>query len=210
MPWAPTVLSVACLAVAALHLLRIAVLRADRADETAHALMGAGMAAMFSPGVDPVPRAVWVVAFAGVGLWFGAVALREGRWAGRAVHHVVGGAAMLLMLGSGHDHGADGAPTGHGVHGGSTVGLGWTSVVSVLLAGYLVWHVLRLLGHRRPEGPDAGSPAPSRTAVRPSLRTSLLSADTVLFADTLLSADTVRIAHVTMSAAMAAMLLGVV
>lgn len=208
MPWLPTVLSVACLAAAAVHLARFAGLRADRSGEAAHVLMGVGMAAMFAPA-DPVPGPVWVAVFAAAGLWFGAVAVREGDWAGGAAHHALGGVAMLLMLLSGHDHAAptDGEHAGHAAHGGSVGGFGWTSVVSVLLAGYFVWHLWRVLDSRGTPAattaavePTAASTGPVGTVVpaRPALRTALPSADTV------------TAALVVMSGAMAAMLLGVV
>lgn len=203
MPWLPTALAVACLAAAAIHLIRLVRLRTGRSGEAAHAVMGLGMAAMFAPAADPVPGAAWAVVFAVVGLWFGAVAVREGDWAGAAAHHAVGAAAMLLMLSSGHDHtAAEGEPAGHAAHGGSVAGFGWTSVASVLLAGYFVWHLWRVLDGRRaatgdsPSVPGAGAaPAgPVGVVVRPRL----------------LRVEAVTAAHVVMSGSMPAMLLGLV
>jgi hypothetical protein len=203
---------VACLAAAAVHLARLVLLgadqRTDRLGEAAHVVMGVGMAAMFAPAADPIPVPVWVALFAIIGVWFGAVAVRVGDWTGSATHHAVGGAAMLLMLLGGHDHAAaaDGEHAGHAAHGGSVAGFGWTTVASVLLAGYFVWHLWRVLDTRRTtpsrdaEPPAATGPIATATVVRtrPSLRTALLSTEAV------------RAALVVMSGAMAAMLLGLV
>ncbi len=217
MPWLPTALCVACLAAAAVHLARLVLLRTDRSTdqpgEAAHVVMGVGMAAMFAPSADPVPAPAWVALFAVVGLWFGAVAVRAGDWAGSATHHAIGGVAMLLMLLGGHDHAAAaaGEHAGHAAHGGSVAGFGWTTVASVLLAGYFVWHLWRVLDARSTNppldaepaaatGPTAtpGGPVATVVRARPSLRTALLSAGAV------------RAALVVMSGAMAAMLLGLV
>lgn len=213
MPWLPTALSVVCLAAAAVHLARLVLAgagqRPDRLGEAAHVVMGAGMAAMFAPAADPVPAPVWVALFAVVGLWFGAVAVRVGDWAGSATHHAVGAVAMLLMLLGGHDHApaADGEHAGHAAHGGGVAGFGWTTIASVLLAGYFVWHLWRVLGvwssgpSRAAEPAAATGPAaPVGTVVRagPSLRTALLPADAL------------AAALVVMSGSMAAMLLGLV
>jgi hypothetical protein len=203
---------VACLAAAAVHLGRIVLLRTDRSidrlGEAAHVVMGLGMAAMFAPAADPVPVLVWATLFAVIGLWFGAVAVRVGDWAGSATHHAVGGVAMLLMLLGGHDHAiaAEGEHAGHAAHGGNVAGFGWTTVASVLLAGYFVWHLWRMLDARSTSPSRDGEPpvarGPTATATvarpRPSLRTVLLSAEAV------------RAALVVMSGSMAAMLLGLV
>lgn len=216
--WTSALLAVVCLAVAVLHVLRLVVLRADLPGEASHAAMGLGMAAMFSPvAAAPVPTAVWVVVFVVSGAWFGARALREGGLAGEAGHHVIGSAAMLVMLWPGHSHTpADGAAehAGHAAHGGAVSGFGLSTVVSILLAGYFAWHVMRCSDRWRhvrseltePVAVDAGviaahtsitsSPA-GAAAARLSPRAILLGTAAELAA------------HLTMSVAMTVMLLGV-
>jgi hypothetical protein len=118
MVWVSGVLAIGCLAVGLLHLYRLVTLRGDVAGEASYAAMGLGMAAMFSPFDDPVPAPVWAAVFlccaAGVVL----------RGAADVIHHVLGAAAMLFMLLTGHGHG---------------------SVVAIGLAAYFAWHVLRCL-----------------------------------------------------------------
>jgi Domain of unknown function (DUF5134) len=216
--WTSALLAVACLAVAALHVLRLGVLRSDLPGEAAHAAMGLGMAAMFSPIGAPLPNTVWVVAFVVSGTWFGARALREGRLAGNAGHHVIGSVAMLVMLSAEHSHtpaGGGAEHTGHAAHGGAVSGFGLTTVVSVLLAGYFVWHVLRCTDRwrlvrsdmTRPVPADArvvaaeastASPTAGAVAPRRSPRTVLLGPAAEVAA------------HLSMSVAMTVMLLGVV
>jgi Domain of unknown function (DUF5134) len=68
--------SLICLIIAALHLVRLAVLRDDVVGEASHAAMGVGMAAMFSPLGDPVPRLMWTAVFAVCAGWFTVLLLR--------------------------------------------------------------------------------------------------------------------------------------
>jgi hypothetical protein len=193
---------------AGVHVVRAVALAAGRVDDAVHALMGAGMAAMFAPSLDPLPDWVWVAAFAVTGAWFGAVAVRVGRWSGAPVHHVAGSVAMLVML-TGHSHGvtdAGGEHAGHAVHGGGDDALGWASVASVLLAGWFAWYAWDVVGRRRVAGAVAAAPhdtggtgtAPGAVAVDRRVSTVLLSADTL------------RTALVAMAVLMAAMLLGAV
>jgi hypothetical protein len=87
--------------------------------EIAHALMGAGMTAMYLPAV--VPPIAWVVLFAVLALWLGVLALRVRRPS--YLHHVIGSLAMTymtiaprsgpagrsaLLIPSGHQHHAPG------------------------------------------------------------------------------------------------------
>jgi hypothetical protein len=139
------VLAVVCLAVAAVHLLR---LRLDPPAEAAHAAMGLGMAAMFSPFGDPVPAPVWTAAFLVCGTWFASVALRSPAGRGRedAVQHVVGSGAMLFMLLGGHGAGGGPAP-----------------LVAMVLAGWFAWHALRCGDRLR------CAPAPGAVLVRTAL-----------------------------------------
>lgn len=216
--WTSALFAVACLAVAVLHLLRLAVLRADLPGEAAHAAMGLGMAAMFSPVDTPVPNAVWYLVFVGSGAWFGARALREGSLVGDAGHHVIGSVAMLVMLSAEHSHTpADGGAehAGHAAHGGAVSGFGWTTVVSILLAGYFIWHVLRCtdrwrvvrsgMTQRVPANARSGaaeaspaSPSTDAVASRRSARTELLGPAAEVAA------------HLAMSVVMAVMLLSMI
>lgn len=73
-----------------------------------------------------MPPPVWIVVFALCGAWSAATALRTpaGPLRSEAVHHVVGGDAMVFMLSAAH---------------GDTP----ASVAAIVLAGYFGWHVLR-------------------------------------------------------------------
>lgn len=146
------VLAVVCVAVALFHLVRLAVRRRDVAGELAHALMGLGMAAMFSPAADPVPGPVWTVVFV-LGLaWFGAGALRSGTLGGDAGHHVASSCAMLLMLAA-----------GHGAH------AGVASLAALALTGYFAWHALRCVDRCRSTRP-VREPGGAAVVVRPEVR----------------------------------------
>ena len=147
------VLALACLVVAAFHVLRLLRLpRGGAADEATDAAMGLGMAAMLSPLGDPVPAAVWIGVFVLCGAWFAAAALRSDGGPARAdaVHHVLGSGAMLFMV-LAHDSGGaevDGEHAGHLVHGGgSDGGHGLWSMIAIVLAGYFAWRVLQIVSH---------------------------------------------------------------
>ena len=147
------VLALACLVVAAFHVLRLLRLpRGGAADEATHAAMGLGMAAMLSPLGDPVPAVVWIGVFVLCGAWFAAAALRSDGGPARAdaVHHVLGSGAMLFMV-LAHDSGGaevDGGHAGHVVHGGgSDGGHGLWSMIAIVLAGYFAWRVLQIVSH---------------------------------------------------------------
>jgi uncharacterized protein DUF5134 len=130
------VFSLVCLIVAALHVVRLAVLRDDVVGEASHAAMGIAMAAMFSPLGDPVPRQVWTAVFAVSAAYFTVLLLRRREAEGSAArHHVVGSAAMLFMIGAG-------THAGHATSGG---GIGLGSVAAIVLAGYFAWHALGCL-----------------------------------------------------------------
>jgi hypothetical protein len=184
-------LAVVCLAVAALHVVRFAVLRTDPACELSHGAMGAGMAAMFSPFGDPVPAPVWTGVFVLCGAWFAAVAPRADR--AHARHHVIGSGAMLFMLLGSHGGGVAGAGSVHAGHVDHDpgVGAGLASLVAIVLAGYFAWHVLRCVDRLREH------PAPAAGTVR--ARTSVLRDARVL-----------AVAHVVMAVATTVMLLGMV
>lgn len=189
-------LAVGCLGVGAFHLARLGL---DPPREASHAAMGIGMAAMFSPSGDPVPAAVWIAVFTACGAWFAADALRSPAGSRRsdAVHHVVGSGAMLFMLLGGHGGGVAGTGAvhaGHVGHGAGT-GLGLSSPVALVLAGYFAWHVLRCADHLRACAPRDEAPAGGPVAVRSAV---------------LRDARSVALAHLVMAAATAVMLLGMV
>lgn len=141
MTWFSLVCAVISVVLGVVHLIRLATARRDGRSpmgEAAHAAMGLGMAAMFSPLGDPLPAPVWPVVFGAIVVWFGVTAYRSGWFTDDAGHHVVGGVAMLFMalVGSaGH------SASGHAGHG-ATQGA-WTSLLALCFAGYFAWHVMR-------------------------------------------------------------------
>ncbi|GAA4675191.1 hypothetical protein GCM10023215_03790 [Pseudonocardia yuanmonensis] len=146
MAWFNALLACVSLGLGLLHLVRLATARRDGrpvAGEAAHAVMGFGMAAMFSPVGDPLPSVAWIAAFGLSAAWFAALALRAGPAADDAGHHVVCGVAMLFMLSLGLEETAA-SGGGHAHHAAAPGGPGaWTSVVAIVLAGYFAWHVMR-------------------------------------------------------------------
>lgn len=183
------VLALYCLALGVLHVLRLALRRANPAGETSHAAMSVGMAAMFSPLGDPVPAPVWVALFGVCLAWFAGVAVRVRSVAGEPGHHVMGSAAMLFMV-----------LAGHATHAGHGIGL--TSIVAIVLAGYFAWHVLRCIDRLRVAvtQPPPGAPAPAAATaggpvmVLPAIGTPRVAA----------------VAHIAMAIGMTVMLLGMV
>jgi Domain of unknown function (DUF5134) len=211
------VLAVVCLALAAFHVLRLVVERADPIDEASHAAMGLGMAAMFSPVGAPVPTAVWVGVFLISRSWFAAVALRSapGPDRAQAIHHVVGSAAMLFMLVGNHaGFGEPGAEhAGHIGHGGGPEGdLGLPSVAAIVLAGYFAWRAVTCGGGREAV-PTSGVSAPatgSGSVPAPAVaRTAVIGAPQTR-SRPLLDGAAAGWAHAVMAGAMSFMLLGMV
>jgi hypothetical protein len=200
-------LAVVCLAAGLLHLIRLAVLRRDIVDEVSHTAMGLGMAAMFSPVGDPVPRAVWPAVFVLGGAWFAVRVLRGDRAGGEAAHHLVGSSAMLFMLAAGHPEGSLGGHPAHGADaGGALVGaVGLVSATAMLLAGYFAWHALRCADRcrttTRPDAHPAVSVQDGRDGPNApvALRAPALS---------VLAPQTAAVSHVVMAVAMTAMLMG--
>jgi hypothetical protein len=144
MGWVSGALAIGCLAVGLLHLYRLFALRGDIAGEASYAAMGLGMAAMFAPDGDPVPAPVWVAVFLACAA--GAVL----RGAADVTHHVLGAAAMLFMLLTGHGHG---------------------SVVGIALAAYFAWHVLTCLDRLAAIEPELLGNGSAAVALRvPALR----------------------------------------
>lgn len=194
-------LAMACLVVGLHHLALLVTGRAPRAAAAAHATMGAGMAAMFVPAVDPLPVVGWVVVFAAVLAVAAAVAVRARSLQGDPGHLVVGGVAMLFMLLAAHPHPpAPAAGNGHAVghaaghaaghaHGAAAAtgipGLLLTGAALALAAWFLV-DVVRLLTLRARV--PAAAPSGSGVVVSP--------------------VRPIAVPHVVMSTAMAIMLLG--
>ncbi|GEL18269.1 DUF5134 domain-containing protein [Pseudonocardia asaccharolytica] len=178
--WLDAVLTFGCLLVGLFHVARLIgrSVGSNTAAEASHAVMGFGMAAMFSPVGDPVPAPVWTGIFALSAVWFTGLALRCGFGTCDAGHHVVGSGAMLFMLFAGvHEHGGEAGPTvAAGV-------LGLVSVVAIVLTGYFGWYVLRCgdrvliarraAARRHRRGAMAEAAGPNRVAVRRSRRAGL-------------------------------------
>ncbi|MGZ8751328.1 MAG: DUF5134 domain-containing protein, partial [Pseudonocardia sp.] len=165
------------------------------ASQLTHGVMGLAMAAMLLPWGDPVPAWAGAVAFAVSGVWFASIALGAGPSRAEARHLAIASAAMVVMYltsthpsgapaGGGHAaHGLPGSGGGHGVSGVLVVAL------SLVLAGYFVWHAWTCTERTRVSAADPASTVAVRT------RTATRVAP---------------VAHALMSAAMAAMFLGVV
>ncbi|MGE3285211.1 MAG: DUF5134 domain-containing protein [Pseudonocardia sp.] len=148
-------LAAVCLGIGVLHLGTSA---GRRGEALAHGVMGLGMAAMFVPSLDPMPRWAWIAVFLALGVWAGAAALRaSGRDARQVhVHHLVGAAAMLFMaLTPTHHHGGSGGPDG-------------SLLLAVVALGFTAWFladVARMLTNTAPPGPD-GAAGPVATQAR--------------------------------------------
>lgn len=169
--WVGLTFSVACLAVSGYY---AAVLiaysvgtpgsagsRRGGGYELSHLGMALGMAAMFSPLGDPVPRLVWLIVFGIAAAWYAACLLHAGRATDNtdniARHHLVANLAMLFMVASNNhgQHSAGGAAggpvsSGHEGHTAAAGGAGWLegpigTVLIVVLAGYFAVHTMRSL-----------------------------------------------------------------
>ncbi|MGH3613781.1 MAG: DUF5134 domain-containing protein [Pseudonocardia sp.] len=148
--WLDGPLAVLCLGIGLLYTVMVLTRNARPTSGLAHALMGVGMAAMFAPRFDPLPRVGWVVIFVLIGAWFGAAALRDGPRFGEPAHHVVGAAAMIFML-LAHRH--DAAPAvvdpPHAHHGAAAGGgTAAFSALALVLAAYFVTHAVHHLSAR--------------------------------------------------------------
>ena len=160
MVWVHGMLAALCLAVGALHVVRAVLRRREIALELSYAAMGVGMADMLAPVALPGAAPLWVAVFVLCGGWFGALMVRARSprlLDGEALHLVVGSAAMLFMLGSGHgDTGVTGAHAAHAGSPATVVGLG--SAVALVLGAYFVLHTLRctdrLRAARSGQAPD--------------------------------------------------------
>jgi Domain of unknown function (DUF5134) len=192
-----TILAAACLGSGLVCLALAAARIGGVASQLTHGVMGLAMAAMLSPWGDPVPAWAGAVAFAVSGAWFASVALAAGRSRAEARHLAIASAAMVVMYltsthsadpaaSAGGGHAAHGLPGSGGVHGASGVLL---VALSLVLAGYFVWHAWTCT--ERTRTPHAAGPA-STVAVRTRTATRVAP-----------------VAHGVMSALMAAMFLGV-
>jgi hypothetical protein len=143
---------------------------AGRAVCGAHALMGAGMAAMFWPWVRPVPATAGALVFAVLGAWFAASRLRGGNGAGGAGHVAVGCAAMVVMYLGISVQSPSAGNAGHAGHLAASPGTAGllTVVVGLALTGYFAWHAWETTG-RKGRGPSAGGG--TAVLVRPRLET---------------------------------------
>ena len=193
--WWTMTLAAACLG-SGLACLTMAVLRIGGvASQVTHGVMGLAMAAMLSPWGDPVPTWLGAAVFAVSGAWFASVALGRGPARADARHLTIASAAMVVMyLTSAYSAPNTPAGGGHAGHGGAAGGSGGLAGVllvalSLLLAGYFVWHAWHCADRSRaphdgPSSPVAVRRSPAATRVAP-------------------------VAHGVMSALMAAMFLGV-
>ena len=211
MVWLDGALCGLCLAIGGLHLVRAVRGRGDRLLEAAFAVMALGMAGMFSPVGDPVPGPVWATLFVLTATWFGALLLRErdeGAVGGDALHLVVGSAAMLFMLGAGHQGGmADASSGGHIAHGGGAPGVvGAASAVALVLAAYFVLHTLRCADRVRAV---RGGVAVAVNASVTATATATATAVRAPAADPCTTPAS-ALAHLAMTTAMAYMLVGMI
>ncbi|HSL08049.1 MAG TPA: DUF5134 domain-containing protein [Pseudonocardiaceae bacterium] len=184
--WVKLIFFAACLAVAGYYAATLithslgtrdgAGARRSGGYELSHLGMALGMAAMFSPLGDPVPRLVWLIVFGMAAAWFVTCLLHAGTPAdGAAHHHLVANLAMLVMVASDHrQHGAGraaGGPVSAGHEGHTAVaGGGWIegpigTVLTVVLAGYFAVHTVRSLRVLFSAATQA-EPAPQATAAR--------------------------------------------
>jgi hypothetical protein len=129
-----------------------------RAMDTAHVLMGVGMAAMVSPVGGPLPMAGWQTIFLVMTCWFVGSWWRArratpvpGDWHGGGLHHAVAAVAMLYMLTAmpAHHHDASSpwlsmGTSGHLSDGAALPAVGWAlagycAVSAVLLVARTDW-----------------------------------------------------------------------
>jgi hypothetical protein len=177
--WLTTPLAAVMIAIAGYCASRLAVAYRWRcqteldADGT-HAIMGAAMAGMLVPRLDPGWNAAWVVAFGAAGTWFAwqAVRVRRGAAVGRwqcphPVAHLIGCAAMLYMFlavpaqeAAGHE------PTA--TMGTSAAARGYLPVLAVVLALLLFGDVVLTTDRLTPGAPKPAVSSLPATATPPS------------------------------------------
>lgn len=199
--WVNALLAATALASGVIFLLAAARRPAERLGCLAHALMGVGMAGMFSPWGDPVPAAGGALVFGLIAAWFAAAALRTGRLGmTESVHLVVGPAAMVLMyltMGSVHGRSMHAGSMPAAAAPGQTGGSPLLSAVALALIGYFVWYAWILAARLpRPQGPSVDGVAVDGVAV--AVRARVTTTQVVVGA------------HVVMCVLMALMFLGTV
>jgi len=193
--WLDGPLAVLSLGIGLLYIVMVITRKVRSTSGLTHALMGVGMAAMFAPRFDPLPRVGWVAIFVLIGAWFGAAALRAGLGFGEPAHHVVGAVAMVFMILAHRHDAAPVAVTDHAhAHHGAAAGGGTAafSALALVLAAYFIAHVVHHLLARASAGVE---PVPAG-AVGVLARVNAQRA--------------VPASHVVMGATMAVMLLGMV
>ena len=175
--WAYPALAVVAVGVGLYFLVRGATCDgAGRATCWAHALMAAGMAAMFSPWQGLIPAPAGAVVFTVVAAWFAAERLRGGGTgaADEATHVAVGSAAMVVMyLGMPEHPSTAEGPAGHADHlSAASTGLSslLTVVVGLILTGYFAWHAWEITSGRR-RARTAEAESAGGTAVLTGVRT---------------------------------------
>ncbi|MGI5132733.1 DUF5134 domain-containing protein [Pseudonocardia sp. CA-107938] len=141
MAWIDGPLGLACLLAGLYHLVLLVQGRVPFAPALAHAVMGLGMAAMFVPAADPLPRPVWVAVFLAVAVWFAGIGLRDGTLLGAAGHHAVGGLAMIYML---QGHTLDAAPSGAMEHAHHESPSGQPLLMTAIALVFIAWFVADL------------------------------------------------------------------
>ena len=218
MAWFDAGVSAVLVGVGLLHVVRLVTARRDgrpAAGELAHAAMASGMAAMFSPALDPLPPGAWTVVFGLSAAWFTAAALRDGPAADDAAHHVVCGLAMLFMLVLGPHGGqaVSAGPAGHTGHAATVAGVPiGVSGVSILLAGYFAWHGMRC-GDRWASAAHRVGPRVPAAVGGPPVVAGCAGSDRVAAGARLGALRTARVAavaHLLAAASMAVMLLGAI
>ncbi|MGH3567171.1 MAG: DUF5134 domain-containing protein [Pseudonocardia sp.] len=203
--WLDGPLAVLSLGIGLLYTVMVITRKARPTSGLAHALMGVGMAAMFVPRFDPLPRAGWVAIFVLIGAWFGATALREGRRFGEPAHHVVGAAAMVFMLlAHRHDTAPAAAVEPAHAHHGAAAGGGTAafSALALVLAAYFVAHAVHHLLARGPADAVPGLPGRGSADAEPA------PAGAIGVLARVSAQRAVPASHVVMGATMAVMLLG--
>jgi hypothetical protein len=161
-PWLAGAFAALAILIAACSASRLAIspLRQRSTDWDAdglHAVMGAAMAGMLVPRLDPLPGVAWAAAFAIAAAWFGWRALRlrvPGRY---PVPHLVECAAMIYMLVPARHPSAVGTmamPMAAGSAGFPALAI----VLALFMLGSIVWTADRMASRARP-GPPAPGPA---------------------------------------------------
>jgi len=216
-PWLPACVAALMLLVAACCAARLILSRLHRRhsephSDVLHGLMGVAMAGMLQPRLSPVPPAAWLVVFGLAAAWFSWESIRS-RWPAKpatsqGTHpgpHVVECAAMVYMLWptppGGHDH-ASSMPGMSALASAPNPAL--ALVLSLFMLGYILWITDQLAAARRSHV-TAGRAA-TDSAVSATAGGSALDA----IGDGVLAPGIAAVSKITMSAAMAYMLVAMI